>query len=319
MKRNSIWLIIATLLISTACFAQTPTETLSVTGLKEDVVVRRDDRSIPYIEAKNDADLYFAQGYITASDRLWQMDLYRRVASGRTAEIFGKSVLSEDIRWRRFGFEAIVKESFKNFSAEYRSVLENYARGVNAYIASLNKETLPTEFRVLQYQPELWQPTDSLIIGKILADALSTSWYEDVTRAKFKDLPKEKFDQLFIEKTPFDVLVVGKDLEEVKSEKVKGKSVGSNLDKSFYEFATKDEQIRKSSLEKIGFYQEFNAASNNWVISGKRTLDGKPMLANDPHLRPSAPPIWYLSHLTSPEFTCFRGNISGRSGNCPWT
>ena len=286
------------LIITTACFAQTPTETLNVSGLKESVTVRRDGRSIPYIEAKNDADLYFAQGFITAQDRLWQMDLYRRVASGRTAEIFGKDRIEEDKRWRRFGFDKIVGETYKNLDAEFRTVLDNYARGVNAYIATLDKDSMPAEFKILQYEPELWKATDSLIIGKILTDALSTSWWADAARARFEDVPQDVQNVLFDQKTPFDVLVVGKDFEE--KPKAKSKTVGLNLDENFFEFAKNAEQIRKQSLERIGFYEPFNAASNNFVVSGKRTLDGKPILANDPHLQASAPSIWHLVNLDTP-------------------
>lgn len=288
------------LIITTACFAQTPTETINVSGLKDSVTVRRDNRSIPYIDAKTDADLYFAQGYMTASDRLWQMDLYRRVADGRTAEIFGNSVLEEDKRWRRFGFNKIVAESYKNLDAEFKAALDNYASGVNAYIATLDKDSMPAEFKVLQYEPELWKPTDSLIIGKILTDALSTTWWADAARAKFTKLPQDVQDKLFIQKTPFDVLVVGKDLEEEKP-KAKGKTASLNLDENFFDFAKNAEQIRKQSLERIGFYEPFNAASNNFVVAGKRTLDGKPILANDPHLRASAPSIWYLVNLNTPD------------------
>ena len=286
------------LIITTACFAQTPTETLSVSGLKDSVKIQRDGRSIPYIDAKNDADLYFAQGFITAQDRLWQMDLYRRVASGRTAEIFGNTVLEEDKRWRRFGFDKIVAESYKNLDAEFKAALDNYALGVNAYIATLNKDSMPAEFKILQYQPEVWKATDSLIIGKILTDALSTTWWADAARAKFKDVPNDVQNILFNQKTPFDVLVVGKDFEE--KPKAKGKTASLNLDENFFDFAKNAEQIRKQSLERIGFYEPFNAASNNFVVSGKRTLDGKPILANDPHLRASAPSIWYLVNLSSP-------------------
>jgi penicillin amidase len=305
--KNFIKYLVITLVFtafSAGCYAQTTVSinetNLKIAGLKDKVIVRKDERAIPYIEAQNDADLYFTQGFVTASDRLWQMDLYRSVASGRTSELFGKLTIEEDKRWRRFGFQSIVEESYKNFSPEYRKVLDNYARGVNAYIATLDKDSMPTEFKILQYQPEPWKPTDSLIIGKILSDGLSTSWFEDAMKAKFADLPKEKFDQLFIEKTPFDVLVVGKD-EEVQSSKSKVQSsMDLNSIENFYAFAEEQEAIRKSSLEKIGFYKDFNTASNNWVISGKRTLDGKPILANDPHLDASVPSIWYLSNLSTP-------------------
>jgi len=305
MKKTIYLYFILIFVLTTACFAQTPTQTLSVSGLKEKVTVRRDDRAIPYIEANSDADLYFAQGFVTASDRLWQMDLYRRVARGETAELFGKITLEEDRRWRRFGFSQIVEEAFKGFTPEYKAILENYARGVNAFIATLDEKTLPIEFQILKYKPSDWKATDSLVIGAILSDGLSTTWQADVMRASFADLPKEKFSQLFLEKTPLDVLVVGKD-NQVKSQESRVESPKSKIqnpnsvDDALLEFALIDEEIRKSSLERIGFYQEFNAASNNWVVSGKRTLDGKPILANDPHLPPSAPSIWYLSNLSAP-------------------
>ncbi len=305
MKNYFKYLVITLVftVFSVGCYAQTAVSVnetnLKISGLKDKVIVRKDARAIPYIEATNDDDLYFVQGFVTASDRLWQMDLYRRVASGRTAELFGKLTLEEDKRWRRFGFQSIVEESYKNFSPEYRKILENYARGVNAFMASLDKDSMPTEFKILQYQPELWKPTDSLIIGKILADGLSTSWYEDAMKAKFIDLPKEKFDQLFIEKTPYDVLVVGKDEEKVQNSNFKIQGLIDEID--ILAVAQKDESVRKSSLEKVGFFQEFNAASNNWVISGKRTLDGKAILANDPHLDASVPSIWYLTNLSTPK------------------
>src|SRR5688572_16209178 len=123
---NFIFIPICLLLVS-LCLAQTPIQSLSVSGLKDMVTVRRDGRGIPYIEAKMDADLYFAQGYATAQDRLWQMDLYRRAARGETAEIFGKAALEGDKRWRKFGFSRIVEETFKSYTAEHRAILENYA------------------------------------------------------------------------------------------------------------------------------------------------------------------------------------------------
>ena len=129
---------------------------LSLAGLKESSTVRRDSRSIPYIEARNDADLYFIQGYVTAGDRLWQMDLLRRVARGETAEIFGKAALEEDKRWRKFGFSKVAEDSLTYLSPDLRSALQSYAAGVNAYIATLDQKSLPVEFRILQYKPREW-------------------------------------------------------------------------------------------------------------------------------------------------------------------
>ena len=144
-------------IFSISNYSQTTTSEINLPGLSSNVTVRRDARSIPYIEAKTDADLYFVQGYVTASDRLWQMDLLRRLARGETAEIFGRSVLEEDKRWRRFNFAKIAEENLQFLSPELRAALDNYAKGVNAYIASLDANTLPVEFRILQYKPREWR------------------------------------------------------------------------------------------------------------------------------------------------------------------
>ena len=200
-------------LAATACFGQTAPQVLTAAGLKENVTVRRDARGIPYIEAANDADLYFAQGFVTAQDRLWQMDFLRRVARGELSEIFGKQALEEDKRWRRYGFAKVVEDGWRQTSPELRAALENYSRGVNAYLAALDEKSLPVEFRILQYKPREWKPTDTLVIGKILAEALSSTWRTDLLRASLQNLPKEKITDLTNNVTPFDVVLYGKDTE----------------------------------------------------------------------------------------------------------
>jgi penicillin amidase len=312
-----IFLTVFCLFAAQVCLGQAAAQNLSVAGLKRSVTVRRDARSIPYIEAANDVDLYFAQGFVTAQDRLWQMDFFRRVARGELAEIFGKVVLEEDKHWRRYGFAKIVEAGLPTLSPELRAALENYARGVNAYIATLDNETLPVEFRILQYKPREWRATDTLIIGKILAEALSSTWQLDLMRASVQNLPKEKLTDLTRIVTPYDVVLFGKDSEKQTAEtRRRGEGQGKGQENrsgksssplysprlrvSAVEIAEKEMELRRASLERIGFYAEERAASNNWVISGKRTLDGKPILANDPHLLASAPGIWYLSHLSAP-------------------
>src|SRR5215813_8544029 len=135
-------------------------QTVQITGLSANVTVKRDARGIPYISAANDADLYFVQGYVTASDRLWQMDLMRRLARGQTAELSGNRTLAEDKRWRRFNFSKVADETLQYLSPELRAALDSYAKGVNAYIASLDETSMPMEFRILQYKPTPWLPTD---------------------------------------------------------------------------------------------------------------------------------------------------------------
>lgn len=319
-------------------FAQTAPQQISLSGIKEIVTIRRDSRSIPYIEAKTDADLYFVQGYVTASDRLWQMDLLRRVARGEVAEIFGRLVLEEDKRWRRFGFAKVAKDTVHHLSPELRAALDNYARGVNAYMATLDEKTIPIEFRILQYKPREWRPEDTILIGKIMADALSSTWRGDLLRASLQSLPKEKFDDLTNQVTPYDVVLFGKD--QIGQNHLRQR-VGSSIVEcgvqnaeyfaltscglrqmrspvttavNLFQLSAQDESVRKSSLERIGFWAEDLAASNNWVISGKRTADGKPILANDPHLPPAAPGIWYLTHLSTPTMRVAGATFPGVPG-----
>src|SRR5690349_5180617 len=129
MKRLFAVIVFAISTIAPIASAQNSRNTISLPGLRSSVTVRRDGRGIPYIEAASDADLYFAQGYVTASDRLWQMDLMRRLARGETAEIFGNAVLEEDKRWRRFNFAKVAEENLKYTSPDMLAVLDDYARG----------------------------------------------------------------------------------------------------------------------------------------------------------------------------------------------
>jgi len=152
--------------------APAPPPTAAVQGLKKGVTVRRDERGIPYIEADDELDLYFAQGYVTASDRLWQMDLLRRTARGELSELFGRVTLEEDKRRRTYGFARVADANAAQAPPQVRAVMEAYARGVNAYIDSLDENTLPLEFKLLGYKPRHWTPADTASIGKNFAEAL---------------------------------------------------------------------------------------------------------------------------------------------------
>ncbi|MEO7658134.1 MAG: penicillin acylase family protein, partial [Pyrinomonadaceae bacterium] len=311
MKR----IIFSALLISiysVSAFSQTVAPEVELPGLAGRVSVRRDARSIPYIEAKSDADVYFAQGYVTASDRLWQMDLMRRLARGETAEIFGRAVIEEDKRWRRFNFAKVADDSLQFLSPELRAALDNYAKGVNAYIATLDEKTLPVEFRMLQFKPREWRASDTIVVGKILADALSTTWRNDLLRASIQNIPKEKFADLTNPVTPYDVVLFGTDSKAAGN--LSDRRTDGAISPSLLAKADEIDRLRQNSLEMVGLFAEDLAASNNWVISGARTADGKPILANDPHLSPSAPGIWYLTHLSTPTMRVSGVSIPGVPG-----
>jgi penicillin G amidase len=300
--------------------------TLTLAGLTSEVTVTRDKRHVPYIKAGNDADLYFTQGYVTAQDRLWQMDLLRRVARGQTAEIFGRITLEEDKRWRRFGFAEIATRTLNDIGPDLRAALENYSRGVNAYIASLDGASLPIEFKVLQYKPREWTPEDTLCIGKIFADALSSTWEDDLLRERLRQtLTKEKFDDVTDTRSPDDVLLFGRDAAKSAVRKNMGGKITLQIAADVEQVISREREIRRASLARTGFYAEGLAASNNFVVSGSRTADGKPLLENDPHLDASAPGIWYLTFLSSPSgrvagvtFPGVPGIVLGHNENIAW-
>ena len=187
---------------------------------------------------------------------------------------------------------------------------------------------MPVEFQILKYRPRQWSAADSIVISKIFDDALSNTWRMDLMKASLMDLPAEKRNQIFDPSSSLDVLLIGKDLVSSRSNIQDSKLNTSQLEIWNLEIGTvlaKAEEIRKQSLERIGFYAEDLAASNNWVIGGKRTVDGKPLLANDPHLRPTQPPIWYLINLASPNVKVagvstagIPGVIIGHNENIAW-
>ncbi|HSK63791.1 MAG TPA: penicillin acylase family protein [Pyrinomonadaceae bacterium] len=266
------------------------------------MTITRDERGIPYIEAKNDEDLYFAQGYATAADRLWQMDLHRRTARGELAEILGagpnNSVLDQDKLHRTYGFAQAAEAEAAQAAPKTLALLDAYARGVNAYAASLDPKSLPSELQILQYSFRPWTPADSFILGKLFFATLSNTWRLDVMRQALSSLPAEKRDALLPERSPLDVLVVGKDVQAKPASSRTARL--EPVSPAALDALAHNQAVAASALERLGLYADALAASNNWVVSGKRTVTGKPLLANDPHLRPSAPSIWYMVHLSAP-------------------
>lgn len=303
MRRLLIFLLIfAFLLVPVTAQNQSP-PSVKTKGLKERTTITRDERGIPYIDAKNDEDLYFAQGYATAADRLWQMDLFRRTARGELAEVLGAGpnnvALDQDKLHRTYGFAQAAEAEVAQASPKSLAILEAYARGVNAYAASLDAKSLPPEFQILQYSFRPWTPADSFIIGKIFFEALSDTWRLDVMRQSLSALPAEKRNALLTFTSPLDILVVGRDTK-ARPASVKTAQRQVPLSREALAALAHNQSIAAAALDRIGFYADGLAASNNWVISGSHTVTGKPLLANDPHLRPTAPSIWHMVHLSGP-------------------
>jgi penicillin amidase len=290
---------------------------LLLDGCRGTVTIRRDRRGIPYITATNADDLYFAQGYTVAGDRLWEMDLLRRTGRGELSEIFGTRTLEEDKRRRAYGYAALADQTLERLSPPVRASVEAYARGVNAFIKSLDKASLPPEFGVLQYEPRPWSASDSLIIGKVFAESLTTTWQTDLLRAALADLPAQRRDAILPSVSPLDLVLVGND-RMIKRAEASISSTGHRQGKAelvaVLGEASEGISAMRRSLERVGLYAEELAASNNWVISGRRSVTGKPLLANDPHLVPSAPSMWYMVELRAPGLHVAGVTVPGAPG-----
>ena len=325
------------------------TQSPPIAGLRASVTVRRDERGIPYIEAANDEDLYFAQGYVTASDRLWQMDLQRRTARGELSEIFGQAALGQDKLHRTFGFGRIIDQAAAHLDPKFNIAATSYAKGVNAFIDSLTDQTMPPEFRILQYKPQPWTPADCLAVGALMAEYLSSTWQLDVMRGSLASLPKEKREAVLPDKSPLDVLLVGADRAgRARLQPASGAQTSRRLS-STTPWRRDDKQtvkeglrispailaelnevvaVQRQSYELLGLAPpalETTHASNNWVVSGKRTVTGKPLLANDPHIPASAPSVWYQTQLIAPglhvagvTFPGLPGIVAGHNEHIAW-
>jgi len=282
---------------------------LDVPSLIDSVTIQRDERGIPYIEAANEADLFFAQGYVTACDRLWQMDFLRRTARGELAEIFGPAALEVDKLHRIYGFRNIAEQLLQVACSETRKVLEAYALGVNFFINSCDAASLPLEFRVLQYEPYAWTAIDSLSLGKLFAEKLSFSADVDLLRVLMSDLPRDAFDALLPETSPLDVLPDKQTLSVVQAP-VPGVQPRLNAN----EVAFFSEALMSMRRARAATGGDGQVGSNSWVINGELSCSGKPMLASDPHLPASSPSIWYITHLSTNEFRVAGVSVPGVPG-----
>ncbi|TYS59627.1 penicillin acylase family protein [Sutcliffiella horikoshii] len=274
--------------------------TIEVNGLIEVVSVYRDEAGIPHIEAENQHDLFFAQGYVTAQDRIFQMDLSRRQASGMLSEVVGKQALDRDKFFRTLGLRRAAEKSLDYYSEEARKALASYAEGVNQYIKQAKAaNTLPIEFTIMGYEPEEWTDLDSITIGKYMAFDLGGHWEGQAFRHHLiQNFPEDKALELFPSYPEDDPSIIQ---------------------------AVKDSTIDiGESFAGAVIPHEFNG-SNNWVVSGEKTESGFPLLADDPHLGLATPSIWYETHLQSPEinvsgviFAGIPGIILGRNETISW-
>ncbi|MBZ5513538.1 MAG: penicillin acylase family protein [Acidobacteriia bacterium] len=265
--------------------------TIQLPGLSARVEILRDARGVPHLRAQSFDDLLFAQGYVTAQDRLWQMDLSRRLAQGELAEILGERALRLDVENRTLGLRQMCERAIAEFDPESRQMLTSYVRGVNAFI-STHRNLLPIEFLILRYQPRPWREVDSFAVAANMWKVLSTSWPQDLIRERIRArVAPDLYANLFPDHSPLDhpVAELGAGTGQT-SQFLRAPPGPANPDP------------RLNALLTIASPQALSTGqgSNGWVVAGRHTVSGKPLLANDPHLRHSVPSVWYMIGLKAP-------------------
>ena len=267
-----------------------------ISGLQAPVDIYRDEEGIPHIYAANTHDLFFAQGYVHAQDRFWQMDFNRQVGSGRLAEMFGEETLDTDRFLRTLGWARVVHQEIEQMDPENLAVMQAYADGVNAYIEGRPDSSLSLEHTVLGliaagYQVEPWEPLHSLTWAKAMSWNLGGNLDGEIQRAiLLKTLSEGQVADL-IPPYPADRPLIVPDFHLAG-----GASTAQGGATDAYELAgplLEGLQAQIGDLEALLGPSGETIGSNNWVISGSRTASGKPLLGNDPHLGEQIPSIWY--------------------------
>lgn len=264
---------------------------IELQGLEGPVRVRRDRWGVPHVEAAHAPDLWFAEGFCHAQDRLWQMDVYRRIVSGRLSEIAGPEGLPVDRLMRTLGIRRVAEREAAALPLELRRRMETFCAGVNAAAGAARAR--PFEMQLLRLDWEPWRPADMLSLGKLLAFGLSTNWERELLRADMVRALGPERAALLDPAYPADNPVV---TQEPWS--------GDGL-----ALAEQIDAVRR----RIGFSTEASG-SNNWAVSGALSATGSPLLAGDPHLPPSMPGIWYQVGLTLGERTVRGASLPGMPG-----
>jgi penicillin G amidase len=293
---------------------------LKIAGISSPVKVIRNGQGMPTIEAGSLEDLFFAQGFVTAQDRLWQMDVMRRFAAGEISEILGDEFLPHDREQRILGIRVAARKALEVSSAQDRSSFEAYARGVNAYIES-HRDRLPIEFRILRYSPKPWTPEDSHLIAAQMVKDLNHYPYRDALEREkiLAKLGPDLTADLFVNKSwhdrPPTVMRPGFDRkpdqdidDEDPPHGAVGGAVAGRTGTELFDLLADPYLAGASDSDPDA---RFVLGSNNWVVSGAHTISGKPLLSNDMHLGHQMPNLWYEAHLRCGNFDAVGVTLPG--------
>ncbi len=274
--------------------------TVALPGLEGEVTVIRDGMGVPHIYATSTHDLVMAQGYVHAQDRFWQMDFWRHIGAGRTAEMFGEDALEADLFIRTLGWERIAQFQYETSSDEIKAVLEAYAEGVNAYLAERSPSDLSFEYTLLEllnhgYDPAPWTPVNTLTWGQVMAWDLSGNLGLEIERAMLLGTPSLTQDQVQQLYPPYPgtihPYIVESSVPVTTGSPPLGAVIGARA--ALQRVADRAELVAALGAPDAGP----GIGSNSWVVSGEWTLTGAPILANDTHLGIQMPSIWYQASL----------------------
>ena len=287
-------------------------------GLLGEVSIKRDMSDVTHIEAKNTLDVWRAMGYTHAQERSWQLEFNRRVMHGELSEILGSATLETDKLMRTLGIVQAAKAQYANYPADVKAMLEAYAEGINGFHAS-SSQALPPEFHILGAKPGKWEATDSVGWALMMALDLGGNWGAEFARlSSLQVLSTQELWQMMpaytgeAPATKVDLAKLYKDLGVFKTTVKTGQvvlpkiSLQAKLDMAYSDLLGLEINDWAKSLGQID-----SRGSNNWVIAGNKTVTGKPILSNDPHLALSAPAVWYFAHLKSPEVDAIGATLPG--------
>lgn len=263
-------------------------EHVTLPGIEAPVEIVHDRNGIPHILAGSTDDAYRALGFLHARDRLFQMDFMRRLGAGRLSEVTGRPTLQIDKTMRTLGLYRLASETVRRLPAEARAALDAYAAGVNGFL-TVRSGALPPEFIALQYTPERWAPADSLVWGRLMAMRLTGNWRTEALRGA---LSARLSPQQLADLWPRS----GHKARPTLASALPGSDLAA---------------LSSHVLENIPDWLGQVSASNSWLVSGAGTADGKPILANDPHLGYRAPGLWYLARISAPGLDVTGATVPG--------
>jgi penicillin amidase len=272
---------------------------LEIPGLKDEVTVYFDERNVPHIFAQNEQDLFLAQGYIVARDRLFQMEIQTYDAAGRLAEIVGPRALSRDLNTRRLGMTYGAEKAMKNIAEDpvISGIIEAYSKGVNTYINELSPADYPVEYKILDIKPEAWEPIKTAYLLKNMTRMLAGRNNDVRTSNTLQYFGEDFIEKYFSRKPELNDPIIPPSREW-------------NFEAAVPE---SPDSIFVPSVSKVinPFPQPEGIGSNNWVVSGEKTASSFPILANDPHLGLTLPSIWYETQLHAPGINVYGVGLQG--------